>query len=85
MMLGCGPIFLPGNFLGDGWLMSTLFLFIVGVLSYLTTMFVVESMGLCNAIIKKKKLMQSTVSDENGKYANNAYGINPSSNVRLIN
>lgn len=55
MMLGCGPIFLPGNFLADGWLLSTLFLFFVGVLSYFTTMFVVESMGLCNAILKKIK------------------------------
>lgn len=58
-MLGTGPIFLPGVFLGDGYLMSTIFVVVIGCISWLMGEYLIESMSLLIAIEEKDRIDKS--------------------------
>lgn len=56
IILGTGPIIIPPVFLLGGIGLSTIFILIIALLSYIACEFIVESISLCNALtyIKNK-------------------------------
>lgn len=50
ILFGSGPIFLPGPYLGAGWLLSTIATTIIAIVSWLSAEYVIECMSNCNAI-----------------------------------
>lgn len=50
VLFGTGPIYLPGVFLGAGWLLSSIFIIIIAFLSWQCADFVMEAMSNYHAI-----------------------------------
>lgn len=50
VMLGTGPIIIPPIFLLAGIGLSSIWMIVIGFLSYLASEMIVESISLCNAI-----------------------------------
>lgn len=51
ILFGSGPIYLPGEYLAAGWLLSTIFTSLVAVVSWICAEFVIESMSNINALV----------------------------------
>lgn len=51
VLFGTGPIYMPGVYLGSGWLMSTIITVFIGMLSWICLEFVIESMSNTNALM----------------------------------
>lgn len=57
VLLGTGPIFLPGVFLEAGVGLSSVFMVFISFISYLTAEYVIETISICNALKHQKLLI----------------------------
>jgi len=55
LIVGTGALALPKAVAGAGWLISIIFLLLLGSLSYITTTFVIESLSIANACYRRDK------------------------------
>jgi len=51
VLMGTGPIFLPGPFLLVGWLFGTIFMVLIAIISYICFDLIIEAMSNYNALI----------------------------------
>lgn len=50
LIVGTGALTLPGVFAKAGWLLSLIVIVLLGVISYITVTFIIESMAAANAV-----------------------------------
>lgn len=58
LIVGTGALTLPAAFHDAGWLLSTIIIILLALMSYLTTTYVIESMASANALMHHRRLQR---------------------------
>ena len=64
MILATGPLSVPAAFNDAGYLLGTLFLLVIMILSFIAAEFVIETMSICNSIRFKNNYQHFRYSKE---------------------
>ncbi|EDV28377.1 uncharacterized protein TRIADDRAFT_21298 [Trichoplax adhaerens] len=65
LVVGVGALTMPKAFAHTGWLLATIMLVLLAIISYITTTFIVESMAIANALDKTGQFQSN--SDQEGE------------------
>lgn len=69
LIVGTGALTLPAVFAGAGWLLSSILVSLLALVSFMTVTFVIETMACSNATIHWKRVESHKI-DVRDKYLN---------------